>query len=76
MPDNNYKYLECFVILGTHSELHRGQMSHIRDISALRVKQVMSFECVVKNPHPSTQHYTSQLVTHTCTYKKTVSDLQ
>ena len=40
IPDTNYKYLECFVMLGTHSELHRGQMSHIHgcDISALRVK--------------------------------------
>ena len=35
-----YKHLECFVMLGTHSEPHRGQMSHIYivcDISPLRV---------------------------------------
>ena len=38
MPDNNYKHLKCFVMLGTHSELRRGQMSHICDISALSVK--------------------------------------
>ena len=44
-------------MLGTHSELHRGQMSHICDISPLRVKfflvncifytRTLSFECVV-----------------------------
>ena len=34
MPDNNYKHLKCFVMVGTHSEPHRNQMSHI---SALRV---------------------------------------
>ena len=37
MPDNNYKHFECFVMLGTHSEPRRGQMSHICDISPLRV---------------------------------------
>ena len=30
-------------MLGTHSELCRGQMSHICDISPLRVKEVTSF---------------------------------
>ena len=30
--------LECFVTLGTHSQLCRGQMSHICDINPLRVK--------------------------------------
>ena len=38
VPDTNYKHLECFVMLGTHSEQRRGQMLHICDISALRVK--------------------------------------
>ena len=38
LPDTNYKHLECFVMLGTHSEPRRGQMSHICDISPLRVK--------------------------------------
>ena len=37
VPDTNYKHLECFVMPGTLSELRRGQMSHICDISALRV---------------------------------------
>ena len=27
--DTNYEHLECFVILGTHSHVHRGQMSQI-----------------------------------------------
>ena len=36
--DTNYKHLECFVMLGTLSKSRRGQMSHICDISALRVK--------------------------------------
>ena len=40
IPDTNYKHLECFVMLGTHSKLHRGQMSHICDISPLRVNTV------------------------------------
>ena len=39
VPDTNYKHLECFVMLGTHSEPHRGQMSHICDISPLRVNK-------------------------------------
>ena len=38
MPDANYKHLESFVKLGTHSEPRRGEMSHICDISLLRVK--------------------------------------
>ena len=38
MPDNNYKHLECIVMQGTHSKPRRDQMSHICDISALRVK--------------------------------------
>ena len=37
IPDTSYKHLECFVRLGTHSQLRRGQMSHICDISPLRV---------------------------------------
>ena len=37
VPDTNYKHFECFVMLGTLSEPRRGQMSHICDISALRV---------------------------------------
>ena len=35
---HNYKLLECFVTLGTHSQLRRGRMSHICDISPLKVK--------------------------------------
>ena len=38
VPDTNYKHLECFVMLGTLSEPRTGQMSHICDISTLRVK--------------------------------------
>ena len=38
MPDINYKNLEGFVMLGTHSEPRRGETSHICDISVLRVK--------------------------------------
>ena len=38
VPDTNYKHLECFIMLGTLSKPRRGQMSHICDISALRVK--------------------------------------
>ena len=37
VPDTNYKHLECFIMLGTHSEPRGGQMSHICDISPLRV---------------------------------------
>ena len=37
IPDTNYRHLECFVMLGTLSKLRRGQMSHICDISPLRV---------------------------------------
>ena len=40
MPNNNYKHLQCFVMLETHSETHRGQMSHICDISTLRVNLI------------------------------------
>ena len=39
IPDTNYKHLECFVMLGTHFESHRDQMSHICDISVLKVKR-------------------------------------
>ena len=42
IPDTNYKHLECFVMLGTQSELRRGQMSHICDISPLRVNLMIS----------------------------------
>ena len=38
VPDANYNHLESFVKLGTHCEPHRGEMSHICDISVLRVK--------------------------------------
>ena len=41
IPDTKYKHLECFVMLGTHSELRKGQMSHICDISTLRVKYIV-----------------------------------
>ena len=37
IPGTNYKYLECFVMLGTHSEPCKGQIVHVCDISALRV---------------------------------------
>ena len=36
VPDTNYKHLEFFVMLGTHFEPRRGQMSHICEISPLR----------------------------------------
>ena len=39
IADTNYEHLECFVMLGMHSQLHRGQMSHIYNISPLRVKR-------------------------------------
>ena len=29
ISDTNYKHLECFVMLGTHSELRMSQMSHV-----------------------------------------------
>ena len=40
MSDNSYQHLECFVLLGTHFEPRRGQISHtcICDIIALSVK--------------------------------------
>ena len=41
MPDINYKDLEGFVMLGTHSEPCSGEMSHICDISVLRVKEAL-----------------------------------
>ena len=36
MGDTNYKLLECFVTLGTHSQLCRGQMSHICPLKVKR----------------------------------------
>ena len=42
IPDTHSKHLECFVKIGTHSELHRGQMSHICDISPPRVNYMFS----------------------------------
>ena len=41
IPDTNYKHLECFIMLGTHFETRRCQMSHICDISALSVKCII-----------------------------------
>ena len=32
VPDTNYKHLESFINLRTHSEPRRGEMSHISDI--------------------------------------------
>ena len=29
IPETNYKHLECFITLGTHSQLRRGQMSYM-----------------------------------------------
>ena len=40
IPDTNYKHLELFITLGRYSQLHRGLMSPIGYISALRVNQV------------------------------------
>ena len=37
VPDINYKELEGFIMLGTHSEPRRGETSHTCDISVLRV---------------------------------------
>ena len=53
IPDTNYKHFECFVMLGTHSEPHRGQMSHIHvcDISALRIN--MFFTSTFNKKHSS-----------------------
>ena len=44
MPDTNYKLLEGFVTLGTHSESRRGDTSHTCDITLLRVKIRMKIE--------------------------------
>ena len=29
VPDTNYKHLECFIMLGTHSELQRGHVTYM-----------------------------------------------
>ena len=42
MRDNNYKHFEWFVMLGTHFEPHRGQMSHICDIHCIYVFHMSS----------------------------------
>ena len=42
VPDINYMYLEGFVMLGTHFKPHRGEMSHICDISVLRINTICS----------------------------------
>ena len=52
MPDTNYKHLEYFVMLGTHSEPRRGEMSHICDISPLRVNFCSSGNVII-NVSPS-----------------------
>ena len=50
VPDTNYKHLESFVMLRTHSEPRRGEMSHICDISLLRVKNIlMLMTCATVN---------------------------
>ena len=41
VSDTNYKHLKYFIMLGTLSEPRRGQMSHICDISALRVSCIL-----------------------------------
>ena len=51
IPDANYKHLECIIMLGTHSKLHRGQMSHIGDISPLRVNGWMDGQTDRWNNH-------------------------
>ena len=43
VPDINYKDLEGFVMLRTHSEPRRGEMSHICDISVLRVNGRLAY---------------------------------
>ena len=40
-------WMECFVMLGMHSELHMCQMSHVYDISPLRVKNWYTSHTVV-----------------------------
>ena len=35
IPDANCKHLECIIMLGTHSEPHRGQMSHMYTFSGI-----------------------------------------
>ena len=52
MPDANYKHLENFIRLGTHSEPRRGEMSHICDISFPRVNKVLSFVIESDNMAP------------------------
>ena len=54
VSNTNYKHLECFLTLGTHSEPRRGQMSHICDISSLRVEGNAS-----RLPSPITTVYAS-----------------
>ena len=51
MPDINYKDLEGFEMLGTHSEPHRGEMSHICDITVLRVNINNYYSHYFKNVH-------------------------
>ena len=63
VPDINYKYLEGFVMLGTHSKPRRGETSHIYDISVLRVN-TCTLLAHVFNTHV---HYCSKLCIHTCT---------
>ena len=41
VPDTNYEHLESFVMIGTHSEPRRGEMSLTCDISLLRVKNIL-----------------------------------
>ena len=43
VPDTNCNHLECFVMLGTHSQPRRGEMSHICDISPLRVNPIICY---------------------------------
>ena len=35
-----YEYFKCIIMVGTHSEVYRGQMSQICDISPLRVNLI------------------------------------
>ena len=39
VPHTNCKHLESYIMLGTHSKPCRGEMSHICDISLLRVNE-------------------------------------
>ena len=46
IPDTNYECLECFITLGTHSQLRGGQILHIRDLNSLSVNVILIHTCM------------------------------